>query len=143
MTYNPEIFAAWAAGFFDGEGSVDAVARTGKGGSPSARCRIANVDPAPVEMFKEAFGGTISYYEKTKHFEWCIQGKDLDRFIELVLPHCVVKAGQLRLLQEFRKMMPGRGYRKISDHERWQERKRLAKLSEKIRELKWVRHNAV
>ena len=141
MTYDQN-FIVWAAGFFDGEGNVDAKARNGSNGSPLARCRIANTDQRPIQLFKEAFGGSVGQFGKTNCYEWCVQGNELDRFVELILPYSVVKTEQLRLLVEFRKLMPGRGYRKISEIERWAERKRLSKLAGKIRDLKWVR-NAV
>jgi hypothetical protein len=143
--YNPEI--VWAAGFFDGEGSIRATSSSGKGKSASARCTVTNTDPRPVMKFHELFGGVVSVRENAlvpnwrRSFEWTIQGAELDSFIRSVLPFCVVKREQLELLVEFRKLMPGRGWRNESTETRWKRRKSLSKLSSEIQRLKWVEAN--
>jgi hypothetical protein len=139
--FNPEI--AWAAGFFDGEGCVRASAASGKKKGYSARCTVANTDPRPISKFHELFGGTVSVREskmlgQRRSFEWTIQGDELDEFISQILPFSMTKREQLELLLKFRELMPGRGFRKITNSERWKERKRLSKLAFQISELKWV-----
>jgi hypothetical protein len=140
--FDPEI--AWAAGFFDGEGSVRTTANAGTARQPVARCTITNTDPRPVTKFHDMFGGCVYVRENKlrprwrRSFEWTVQGAELDAFVRQILPYSVTKREQLELLVEFRKLMPGRGYRKITSSERWSERKRLSKLSMQISELKWV-----
>lgn len=140
--YDPDVI--WAAGFFDGEGCVRTTASAGKARATMARCTIINTDPRPVTKFHEMFGGCVYVRENAlrlnwrRAYEWTIQGAELDAFVRQILPFAVTKREQLELLVEFRKLMPGRGYRKMSESERWSERKKLSKLSMQISDLKWV-----
>ena len=55
MGYATEL--AWAAGFFDGEGSVSVHCDKRPGRTPSFRLEIEQVDIRPLERFQRAVGG--------------------------------------------------------------------------------------
>ena len=62
---------AWAAGFFDGEGCV--IIRKAKK-TYVIRITVTQVNPAPIKLFKDLFGGHISY-QKSKKETWNAQWK--------------------------------------------------------------------
>lgn len=51
---NGELELAWAAGFYDGEGSTGT---TGRGRNCYLRAAIDQVEPEPLRRFREAVGG--------------------------------------------------------------------------------------
>jgi hypothetical protein len=97
------INVSWAAGFFDGEGSVSIllVNRKNKPNTSEVRVviQVTQQQPEPLELFKVAFGGTITPYgngQGTKlYYKWLLTGKEKTRnFLTTLLPFLVVKRSQ-------------------------------------------------
>lgn len=84
---------AWAAGFFDGEGSIGAHYGRHKK-YPYPTLGIAQVDRRPLDRFAATVGiGNIlgPYKHKTKphhspFYEWHIEGKNVKAVLELLWP---------------------------------------------------------
>ena len=65
---------AWAAGFYEGEGSVQRNNKTP--GSPGVQ--IAQKDPAPLLWLRERFGGSVREYTRNSdgraYYKWWLSG---------------------------------------------------------------------
>lgn len=92
---------AWAAGFFDGEGSVG-VYKTGK--SWLTPCSVGNTDRASLEFLQERWGGTIydNPVQKGCHLP-CWKWVCTDTaFLRAIRPYLLIKGDQVDLYLEFR-----------------------------------------
>ncbi len=88
---------AWAAGFFDGEGSVSTRSRSRAGRRPEMRITISQVHPEVLERFRDAVGlgsvtGPHDYPSRTpnRQVQWryCTYGTPQTRsVIELLWPY--------------------------------------------------------
>lgn len=97
---------AWAAGFFDGEGSVvvwhKPAVKVCAGKVYNLRVSVGCTDLEPIEKLKYLFGGKI-YYRKPLRANWkgChiwhLSSKQAKGFLGLVLPFLVVKGKQAEL----------------------------------------------
>lgn len=102
-----ELDYAWAAGFFDGEGSVTInVSKTGSRRlNPSYRLQITvtQVDIEPLIKLKNIFGGNWSTKIENNKLgklpvsRWYLYGDDAARFLLVVRPYLVVKYKQADL----------------------------------------------
>lgn len=87
----------YAAGFFDGEGSVYAAVRGPKNNrSPTILATVANIQMAPLLAFKERWGGSINTRKLTRPNErpcsqWVIAAKQAKPFLLAVRPHLLIK----------------------------------------------------
>lgn len=106
-------FIVWAAGFFDGEGSVFVEISKNK----NTRRRVRNLLTASVtqtstpclNLFKQCFGGNITPITKSrrKHmnnsvcFVWRVRSKDAIAFLEAIAPYVVVKKEQVELALQY------------------------------------------
>lgn len=94
---------AWAAGFFDGEGSIGIYA-TGKTGY-QYRLSVqvsqkGNTDS--LEKFKELFGGQISCQDKSQNYwRWMVYSRQAGNMLEIILPYLVVKKKQAEVALSF------------------------------------------
>jgi hypothetical protein len=105
---------AWAAGFFEGEGSIS-VSRLSikkRRRSPEYRLgvRIVNTDPRPLCRLQRLFGGHIYAHEpKTKPrcsraFTWQLtMAAEQVRFLEVILPYLCFKQEQVNIAMAIRK----------------------------------------
>ena len=112
MSYGPS-FLAWAAGFFDGEGSVFVEISKNK----NTRRRVRNLLTASVtqtstpclNLFKEHFGGNITPITKNRRshmnnsvcYVWRVRSKDAIAFLEAIAPYVVVKKEQVELALQY------------------------------------------
>jgi hypothetical protein len=105
----------YAAGLFDGEGSisiaVDLSRLKKKRSSPhfAAQVHIAMIDRCGIEIFPELFGGNISYQKprtKMRHglYRWQASTKNASKIIKEMLPYLRVKRPQAEILLEFQKI---------------------------------------
>lgn len=88
---------AWAAGFFDGEGSISLrlTSRYQSGErkhSVTLECRVAQVDREPLEKLLELFGGRIARMSRTnpKHKPvnvWVITARHAALFLQRIKPY--------------------------------------------------------
>lgn len=97
------INASWAAGFFDGEGSISIILVNRKNKPNTSEVRVVvqltQQQREPLELFQIAFGGTIGSYGNghgTKvYYKWQLTGKEKTRnFLATLLPFFVVKRSQ-------------------------------------------------
>jgi len=93
---NEEIFLAWCAGFFDGEGCVivseqkNALVR--RGSHYALMVTVVQQNRLPLNLMQEAFGGTIGVDTKTgsaawrktnrANFKWVIRGQKASDFLK-------------------------------------------------------------
>ena len=106
-------FIVWAAGFFDGEGSVFVEISKNK----NTRRRVRNLLTASVtqtstpclNLFKQCFGGNITPITKSRRshmnnsvcFVWRVRSKDAIAFLEVIAPYVVVKKEQVELALQY------------------------------------------
>lgn len=99
----------WAAGFFDGEGSINIIKGTnGKGTSYYAlSVEVAQVDPRPLQYLKENWGGTVRVVDSKNPnwnvaYRWTIRSKAAESFLRDIRPWLRVKGEQADIALEFR-----------------------------------------
>lgn len=88
-------FTAYAAGFFDGEGTVDLRYRRTHGGKYERfelRLQIAQVDTRPLMALQAQFGGSICKPKMLSASRLCIVGHDARAFLTAVRPYLITKA---------------------------------------------------
>lgn len=110
--------AAYAAGFFDGEGCISIALQLGSTARgkhyPNTRRYFLSVtmsqnDPAPLRWLVERFGGSTrflrgkrtydkGYYER---WNWCVTTKGALNFLKMIRPFLIVKASQADIAFEF------------------------------------------
>jgi hypothetical protein len=97
-------FCAWAAGFFDGEGTVYISSRDNT--KLSLLVSVGQVDPAPLEKLKEAFGGSIKLRRRPRGCTWIyvltLSAKIAEGFLRAISPYAVVKAKEIAIALDFR-----------------------------------------
>lgn len=113
VIWTDETLNAYAAGYFDGEGSV-AVYKNGTGRSFNNLLTITNTDRVPLDRLCARFGGTVrqrtwSTTNRRSSFQWDITGAAAEEFARAILPYALTKAEQLRAFLEFRTLsgIPG------------------------------------
>ena len=92
---------AWAAGFFDGEGSVTGRIASWQGRSNlDLRLQVGQVKPEPLEKFLALFGGHL-YLQKAQHkgwsdiYRWWVGGSArVQPVLVSMLPYLTVKRPQ-------------------------------------------------
>jgi hypothetical protein len=109
---NDQIFLAWAAGFFDGEGCV-MVSPRNNGKFHSLFTSVTQQEPAALHLFKQRFGGNVTpdktatsnSYERKRGpvlcWRWKASSKEAYAFLKAIEPYCVVKAEQVRVALEY------------------------------------------
>lgn len=85
----------YAAGFFDGEGSVYANSRN-NGRQPTVLVCISNTHEGILKLHQERWGGSISgkQIKSERHrplWQWVLAPKNAARFLRDVYPHLVIK----------------------------------------------------
>ncbi len=114
-----EIFKAWAAGFFDGEGCV-LVSEKCNGTVYQLYATITQQNPTALHMIKQRFGGSVTpdktagagYARKNGEFlcwRWKATSKTAWDFLAAIEPYSVVKAEQIRIALTWPE--PGTQYR--------------------------------
>lgn len=107
---------AYAAGLFDGEGSISLVRqRTNRSHSPQVA--VASVDYEVVRWFQKRFGGSIVTKQprKSNHsvsYDWRLTDRRALRFLELICPYLVIERKIRRvdlLLNEYVACTPRNG----------------------------------
>lgn len=94
----------WAAGFFDGEGSIF-LRKVKK--SYAVRIAVGQVNPAPIRVLKELFGGHISLQKSKKYkdqWKWEQDAKSAIITLEELLPYLKVKDNVAAIALDFQKL---------------------------------------
>lgn len=137
--------AAYAAGLFDGEGSVDIYnatpAKASKSPSFMLRVTIAQKDGKVMYWLKENFGGYVGIDRHRKYFihRWDIRSQKAVVFLRIIAPFVIIKKPQVELAMEFeeqkgkylRTLGGKRGFRQLSEAEiksRYEMKEKLKKL---------------
>jgi len=86
---------AYAAGLFDGEGSVSLV-RQNNNRTHSPQVAVASVDHEVVRWFQECFGGSIVTKQprKSNHsvsYDWRLTDRRALAFLKLIRPYLVIE----------------------------------------------------
>lgn len=104
---------AWAAGLFDGEGTV-AIYNVNDGGTWQCYLRLCMLDEECIRRFYEIAGeGRLSKRKKPnsgcRHalWEWRASFIQADRVLEKLSPYLVSKAKQAYLFKKFRELPRG------------------------------------
>lgn len=127
-------FIAYAAGFFDGEGSIDiryslTSARRGKQYERfQLRVSVVQIMLAPLELLKAKWAGSICRRANGVH-NWAIQGPSAAQFLADILPFLIVKLDEAKIGLEFQKTITERGSREGQRHG--------SKLSPEIRQKRY------
>ncbi len=109
---NREQLVAWAAGFFDGEGSVGLFRARMGGKVMTLRIRVGQRTREPLERFVLLWGGNIWHRKANDHqsefYEWSKNSRPgYEALIEME-PYLVVKLPHVRVARDF---MSGVGIR--------------------------------
>lgn len=101
-----ELFLAWAAGFFDGEGCVMVEAskseRSRHGYRTSLHANVTQTSLPCLVLFMERFGGAIQTSENRTpngrrwavQHRWLVRNEEAVVFLQAILPYLVVKKTQ-------------------------------------------------
>lgn len=99
----------YAAGFFDGEGTVYAATRNNKP-SPTIMVCVTNTQPAPINALRARWGGSIFRHVsknprwQTK-YQWALASRMAKPFLQAIRPHLLIKGEVVDAAIEFRTLM--------------------------------------
>jgi hypothetical protein len=109
---------AYAAGLFDGEGSVQVYYGNNSPNGIGTKLVVAMMDPKPIYFLQGNFGGSVrEQWQKGRPkpvYFWSVAGEESVNFAELILPYTISKYRQLELYLSLRKLVLVRG-RRITD----------------------------
>ena len=109
---------AYAAGFFDGEGSLGVCRPDGK--SVSIRAFWSQNDPYPLLWLQELFGGTIASHSDRKAWQFTVANQGAADALAAMLPYLIVKADRVEYVLEIHRT--ARSGEKDAAWKMWQER---------------------
>jgi hypothetical protein len=123
-----EIFLAWAAGFFDGEGcvmvEVSKEKRCKHGYRTSLHANVTQTSLPCLHLFLERFGGSIQSTENRTpngrrwavQHRWLVRNENAIEFLKAILPYLVVKKTQVETALSYPMRSPdGRKYGNASN----------------------------
>ena len=94
---------AWAAGLFDGEGSV-LIHRSAKGYIAELKVDMVGGGEETIARLTRALGGHARWYDRpdgSRVHRWRAHGVACAPIVEALLPHSTTKEAELRLLARF------------------------------------------
>ncbi len=109
---------AWAAGIFDGEGSVFLIRQSNRGKRGTGKndrlvVKVVNTDPRMLVRLREIAGGRISSQRirgtRRPSWEWITTGVSAKAFLRMVRPWLVVKGEQADVALTFTTGVRGGG----------------------------------
>ena len=105
-----EISIEYAAGFFDGEGSITIEVPNRKS-TPSWRLsvRVSQNTAKPLLALQERWGGSVSRVRTRKGYQWQISCRKAAAFLRDILPHLLVKEDSARIGLRLTKRIEDRG----------------------------------
>ena len=104
----------WAAGFFDGEGSVCVSRRKRTAGfiEHHLAVQVVQVDPRPIHALRARFGGSLRQADRNgkPFFYLRFHGTKAEHFLKTMYPHLLVKREEAGLALQLRELIgvPGR-----------------------------------
>lgn len=92
---------AYAAGLFDGEGSISASRSSHSPANWRVIVAVSMCDKAPVEFMARVFGGrALEIKQKTKSgkaiYQWAVYCRNAAEVLKLLLPYLLVKSDKAR-----------------------------------------------
>jgi hypothetical protein len=142
-------FIAWAAGFFDGEGSVFVEISKSKNTRRGVRnlltVSVTQTSIPCLSLFKERFGGSIAAITKSRRnhmnnsvcYMWRVRSKNAVAFLEIVAPYVVVKKEQVELaLQYPLTLADGRKYAGLKNPLPDEVHNRRMEIGQKLRDIR-------
>lgn len=94
---------AYLAGFVDGEGCISSY-KHGQSGYYFSKLNVGNVDPRPLLIFREHYGGWLGirtrYTQNPKHsvyYEWRGSGHKLSYILKDLMPYLVTRKLEAKL----------------------------------------------
>lgn len=144
---------AYLAGFVDGEGSIAINTRTYRSGGElrtggSLRLSVHQLDPRPIRLLAETFGGSVRRHgyrkmaEKRDLFEWHISSEQAYAAIKAMRPWLIVKDEQADLGMQFQEMLRSRDVPRTTRLSSEEQAAREA-IHQELRRLKWKVYEAV
>jgi hypothetical protein len=129
---------AYLAGFFDGEGCVSFhTYKRPDGWLYNFNLSVDNLALRPLQMFAEAFGGTVRKYSAShkRHdvWRWRISGLEAQAALQMMHPYLTVKGKQSAVALKIR-LYKRRGRIKLTSHDHHSRKTAIATL----RKLKQV-----
>ena len=115
-----ELFLAWVAGFFDGEGSViveySKSPESSRGWRMSLHATLTQTSLPCLELVQSRLGGTVktsdNRTEETRRwavqYTWSVRNQNAIEFLQKIAPYSVVKKTQIDLALTY-PMFDGRG----------------------------------
>jgi hypothetical protein len=83
---------AWAAGFFEGEGTIG-LTSAGGGRSHRLSVEVSQIDREPLDALMAAYGGRIYRFEggdrQRAYFRWALATRQAVAFLERIEPHVI------------------------------------------------------
>jgi hypothetical protein len=116
---------AYAAGYFDGEGSVGILSQ-GAGKGSQLRVEIRSCDLDTLRLFKDLFGGSLASqkYGRLPYpvFRWAVNNQDAIKALGVMAPYLRAKAKEARLVLDsgWDTLVLGAG--RLSEHQKEQRR---------------------
>lgn len=108
-----ELFLAWAAGFFDGEGSVIVELSKEKaclhGYRTSLHANVTQTSLPCLQLFMEHFGGSIVTTENrtpngrrwSVQYRWVVRNENALAFLQEIAPYVIVKKEQVTVALQY------------------------------------------
>ena len=123
MEYDP-IKIAYLAGFFDGEGTISIQPHSMNKNSVIVMVAACQVDPRPIMLLKELFGGSVMHRENGENckmiWKWSVCHKAAEIFLKQITPFLIVKREKAEIALKIRSTItkPGgdRNKRKIPEN---------------------------
>lgn len=92
---------AWAAGFFDGEGTVGLYAKASRPSTFHLSVEITQKDSIPLALLQRVYGGTITTRREGGVSHWKTQARKASAFLEDIEPYLIVKRKQVLVALDF------------------------------------------
>ena len=103
----------WAAGFFDGEGTVYIYSHSSSHRYRYLAISVSQRDPRPLLVFRELFGGSIHRHEHTRGVEadiwkWEVRNRLAGAALVQLLPYLLLKREQAELAIAYQDLLKQR-----------------------------------
>lgn len=140
---------AYAAGFFDGEGTIDIRYRTTNGGRYDRfelRCAASQVSTHVLDWLVSVYGGSWATRKNGAISHWTIVGQEAASFLTAIRPYLRVKGEQADVAIEFGRLASHKGrhgagkkgFHRIPD-DAWEQRRDLMIKLRQQRDAEGVR----
>lgn len=102
----------WAAGFFDGEGSVSINRRNSRTPQHDLSVQVSQKQRPPLDELYIQHGGTIGQTKTPAGcWRWRLAGRKAEEFLIRIRPYVLVKRDVIDIAIDFRKTVVGTGKR--------------------------------